>query len=276
MEENTQIALVQQHATRDVGENVERGIEHFKEAAKNGADIIAYAELAFLPFLPQHPSTGKHGDYAEPIPGELTDRFSKLSEEYGVVTVLNTFEEDGERTYDSSPVIDADGEILGVTRMVHIMEGPGFHEKGYYTPGDRTDFVYDTSVGKVGVAICYDRHYPEYMRNLTLEGAEIVVVPQAGEINEWSAGIFEAELQVASFRNGYFSALVNRVGKEEVDHFGGGSFVVDPDGQVLAKAGEEDDEIIYVELNQEKIEKSSAKQNFLKDRRPDFYRNFKD
>ncbi|MBS3792144.1 MAG: carbon-nitrogen hydrolase family protein [Candidatus Bipolaricaulota bacterium] len=276
MKESTKIALIQQHATQDVEENVERGIEHFKVAAKNGADLIAYAELAFLPFLPQHPSTGEHGGYAEPIPGELTERFSSLSEEYGIVTVLNTFERDGEKTYDSSPVIDANGEILGFTRMVHIMEGPGFHEKGYYTPGDRIEFVHDTAVGKVGVAICYDRHYPEYMRNLALEGAEIVVVPQAGEINEWGTGIFEAELQVASFQNGYFSALVNRVGKEEVDHFGGESYVVDPDGRVLTKAGEEGDQIIYAELNRDKIEESSAKQNFLKDRRPDFYRNFED
>lgn len=111
---------------------------------------------------------------------------------------------------------------------------------------------------------------------VNIVGAELVVVPQAGEINEWSTGIFEAELQVASFQNGYFSALVNRVGKEEVDHFGGGSYVVDPDGQILTKAGEEDDEIIYAEIKPEKIEESSAKQHFLKDRRPDFYRNFED
>jgi len=99
-------------------------------------------------------------------------------------------------------------------------------------------------------------------------------VPQAGEIDEWEEGIFEAELQVASFQNGYFSALANRVGKEEVDHFGGGSYIVDPDGQVIAKGGEEGDEIIYAKLDREKIEKSSAKRHFLKDRRPYFYHNF--
>ncbi len=227
-----------------------------------------------LPFFPQGRSRVAVDEYAETIPGDLTDKFSSLAREYEVVTVLNTFEVDGNKTFDSSPVIDADGEILGVTRMVHIMEGPGFHEKEYYPPGDSSDFVYETAVGNVGVAICYDRHYPEYMRNLALEGAELVVVPQAGEINEWSAGIFEAELQVASFQNGYFSALVNRVGKEEVDHFGGGSYVVDPDGQVMARAGEEDDEIIYAELDPDKIDESSAKRHFLRDRRPYFYSNF--
>ena len=274
MKKKTKIAIVQQHATKDVKENVRRGVESFREAAENGADLIAYAELAFLPFFPQYKSVDDPERYAETIPGELTDEFSSLAREYGVVTVLNTFEKDGDKTYDSSPVIDADGELLGVTRMVHIMQGPGFYEKNYYDPGEGGDFVYDTSVGKVGVAICYDRHYPEYMRNLALEGAEIVVVPQAGEINEWNEGIFEAELQVASFQNGYFSVLANRVGEEEVDHFGGGSYVVDPDGQMLAKAGQEEDEIIYAELNSEKIEESSARKHFLEDRRPYFYHNF--
>ncbi len=274
MKKNTKIALIQQHASDNVEENIQRGIDHFEEAAGHGADLIAFAELAFLPFLPQYPGSGDSVEHAEPIPGDLTDQFSSLAKEHGVVTVLNTYEKTEGKTFDSSPVIDADGEIAGITRMVHIMEGPGFHEKDYYDPGDRADFVHETAVGKVGVAICYDRHYPEYMRNLGLEGAEIVVVPQAGEINEWSAGIFEAELQVASFQNGYFSALCNRVGEEEVDHFGGGSYVVDPDGQVLAKAGEDEDEILYAELDPKKIEESSAKRHFLKDRRPYFYHNF--
>ena len=93
------------------------------------------------------------------------------------------------------------------------MEGPGFHERGYYTPGDRESFVHRTAAGRIGVAICYDRHFPEYMRGLRLAGAELVVVPQAGAVGEWTEGIFEAELQVAAFQNGYFAALANRVGR---------------------------------------------------------------
>ncbi|MBS3826006.1 carbon-nitrogen hydrolase family protein [Candidatus Bipolaricaulota bacterium] len=274
MESGTKIALIQQHATNEVTENLERGVENFKRAANNGADLIAFPELAFLPFLPQSSSCNDSDSYAESIPGELTDRFRSLAREYEAVVVLNMYERDGDKTYDSSPILDADGELLGVTRMVHIMEGPGFHEKEYYTPGRDSKSVFNTAVGKVGVAICYDRHYPEYMRYLGLEGAEIVVVPQAGATNEWSEGIFEAELQVASFQNGYFSALVNRVGKEEVNHFSGGSYVVDPDGQIVSKAGETEDEILYAKLDPGKIEQSSAKQHFLKDRRSGYYRNF--
>mgnify|MGYP006284450207 CR=1 FL=1 len=274
MQPELKIALIQQQATEDPQENLQRGIDHFIEAADNGADLVAFAELAFLPFLPQHPSRPDYRSFAEPIPGELTDKFRALAEEYETVVVLNTFERDGDSTYDSSPVIDASGELLGVTRMVHIMEGPGFHERQYYDPGDRRDFVYDTAVGKIGVAICYDRHFPEYMRNLGLQGAELVVVPQAGTIGEWSEGIFEAELQVASFQNGYFSALVNRVGKEEVNHFRGESYVVDPHGQVRKTAGGEEDEILYAELDSKKLEECSANLHFLADRRPDFDGNF--
>jgi N-carbamoylputrescine amidase len=268
------IALIQQHATQDREDNLRRGIEAFHQAARFGAELVAYAELGFLPFLPQTPATPEAVRWAEPIPGPTTEEFSRLSREYGVVTVLNLFERDGDKTFDASPVIDADGTLLGVTRMVHIMDGLGFYEKGYYTPGDTDEFVFQTRVGKVGVAICYDRHFPEYMRNLALLGAEIVVVPQAGAMGEWTEGIFEAELQVAAFQNGYYAALVNRVGREEQLHFSGESFVVDPDGRLLAQAPQKEDHILYVDLDLERAAQSTARRFFFRDRRPDIYGKF--
>lgn len=266
------IALVQQHATESLENNLNRGIENFRRAAESGAEIIAFAELAFLPFLPQFPAGPEASKRAEPIPGRTTQVFSELAKKYSVVTVLNLFETDGERTFDASPVIDADGSLLGVTRMAHIMEGPGFHERGYYTPGENEKFVYTTKRGRIGVAICYDRHFPEYMRKLALQGAEIVIVPQAGAVGEWPDGIFEAELQVAAFQNGYFAALVNRVGKEEVVHFSGESYVVDPLGRVLVQAPQGEDYILYAECDLTIISESPAKKYFLHDRRPEFYK----
>jgi N-carbamoylputrescine amidase len=265
------IALIQQHSTHDRDENVHRGVAAFREAAEAGADLVAFAELAFLPFLPQRPATPEAIERAEPVPGPTTETFGDLCKEYGVVAVLNVFEADGEKTFDSSPVIDADGRLLGVTRMAHIMDGQGFYEKGYYHPGDRASFVYKTRVGRVGVAICYDRHYPEYMRNLGLEGAELVVVPQAGAVGEWPEGIFEGELQIAAFQNGYFAALVNRVGKEEFLHFSGESYVVDPFGKVISQAPFGEDHILYAECDLSQIPECAAKKYFLQDRRPDFY-----
>jgi N-carbamoylputrescine amidase len=266
------IALVQQQATGDPAGNLARGEAAFLEAARSGANVVAFAELAFTRFYPQMPATAESAALAETIPGPTTDLFCAVARETGTVAVLNLFERDGNRTFDSSPVIDADGRILGVTRMVHIMEGPGFHERGYYAPGDRERLVFSTAAGRIGVAICYDRHFPEYMRGLRLAGAELVVVPQAGTVGEWTEGLFEAELQVAAFQNGYYAALVNRVGREEGLEFAGESFVADPDGLVIARAPAGRDHILYADCDFAKNTASHAARHFLEDRRPPVYR----
>ena len=271
------IALVQQQATRDPAENLRLGIDAFRRAAGRGTHLIAYPELAFLPFLPQVPADrrGELESFAQPVPGPITEEFSALAKKHGIVVVLNLFEKAGGRTYDSSPVIDADGKLLGATRMAHIMEGPGFHESGYYAPGDQPDSVYETAAGKVGVAICYDRHFPEYMRMLALQDAQIVVIPQAGTVGEWGEGIFEGEVQIAAFQNGYFAALVNRVGREEALHFAGESFVADPFGRVIARAPRGEDHILYAECDFGLISGCPAKTHFLPDRRPGLYKSFR-
>jgi len=168
-------------------------------------------------------------------------------------------------------VIDADGTMLGITRMVHITDYACFHEQGYYAPGDRGAPVYDTKIGRIGVAICYDRHYPEYMRVLAVRGAQIVFVPQAGAVGEWPEGLYEAEMRVAAFQNGYFTALCNRVGTEPKLEFSGESFVCDPAGRVVARAGQGTDEILTCDIDLAQIERSHARQLFLRDRRPDLY-----
>jgi len=269
------IALIQQSCSKNKGYNVQKGIYAFKKAAENGAQLISYAELGFSYFLPQNPASPKDIDMAETIPGPTTDIFTKLAEEYEVVTVLNLFERDRDKTYDSSPVIDSNGEILGIVRMAHIMDGMGFYEKGYYSPGNSHEFVYSTAVGKVGIAVCYDRHFPEYMRNLALNGAEIVLIPQAGAKGEWPAGMFEAEIRVAAFQNGYFAALTNRVGEEDKLNFAGESFVVNPDGDVIARAPKEEDSILYAQCDLGEVHRCTARKYFLLDRRPEYYQRFK-
>jgi beta-ureidopropionase len=267
------IGLVQQRVVKDPGVNLKRGQDALRRASAEGARLVAYPELGLLPFLPQNAATPEALGLAEPIPGPTTEAFARLAREYEIVVVLNLFERDGDNTYDSSPVIDADGRILGVTRMLHIMDGPGFLEKGYYAPGGPPS-VYETLAGRVGVAICYDRHYPEYMRSLALQGAELVVVPQAGTADEWGEGIFEAELQAAAFQNGYFAALVNRVGREEVNDFAGESYVADPWGRIIARAPRGEDAILFAECDLSRILQSPAKRHFLADRNPRAYRRF--
>lgn len=265
------IALVQQIATEDHEANRRRALDAVDRAASGGAGVVCFAELAFDPFYPQVPATPDALARAEPIPGPTTDRFAEKARARGVVIVLNLFERAGAQTFDASPVIDADGSILGVTRMVHITDYACFHERGYYAPGDRGAPVYATRHGRLGVAICYDRHYPEYMRALALAGAEVVVVPQAGAVGEWPEGLYEAEMRVAAFQNGYFTALCNRVGKEQTLDFAGESFVCDPEGRVVARAGRGSEEILTVDLDLAACGRSPAQRLFLRDRRPDLY-----
>jgi len=265
------LALIQQHASADLRANVRRGLENARAAAASGAQLVAFAELAFTPFYPQHPAADDFRALAEPVPGPVTNAFAALARELGVVVVLNVFERDGEATYDCSPVIDADGSVLGRTRMVHITEYPCFHEQQYYRPGDLGAPVFATRIGRLGVAICYDRHFPEYMRALALGGADLVVVPQAGVVGEWPPGLFEGELCTAAFQNGYFIALCNRVGAEDRLTFAGESFVCGPDGSVRARAPRGADTILLADVDLEEASRSHARRILMKDRRPDLY-----
>jgi N-carbamoylputrescine amidase len=265
------IALVQQHATIDKAANIQRGLAAVDAAAAQGANVVVFAELAFERFHPQQPAGVDPLRLAEPVPGPLTDAFADRARRHDLVIVLNLYERDGSRAYDCSPVIDAGGRLLGRTRMIHITEYACFHEQGYYTPGDTGAPVYDTKAGRIGVAICYDRHYPEYMRALAVAGADLVVVPQAGAVGEWPDGLYEAEMQVAAFQNGYYTALCNRVGEEECLTFSGESFVCAPDGRVIARAAGGEDAVLYADLDLSQTAGSHARRLFLRDRRPDLY-----
>lgn len=264
------IALVQHAATDAHDLNVERGLEAVRMAAASGAALVAFPELAFTRFFPCcRPGGPAPVEMGEPVPGPTTDRFCGLARELGVVIVLNLYEREGDRAYDSSPVIDADGRLLGTTRMLHVAQMPCFYEQDYYTPGDRGMPVYETKAGRIGVAICYDRHYPEVMRSLGLQGADLVVVPQAGMVGEWPDGLYEAELRVAAFQNGYFTALANRVGVEPSMTFAGESFVCAPTGQVIARGPAGVDAIVFAGVDYADLARSHARQLFYRDRRPD-------
>ena len=270
------IALVQQHATHDREDNLRRGLSALDQAAANGADLVCYAELAFEPFYPQRPAGKRPEELAQKVPGPVTDAFAARAADLGVVVVLNLFERAGDCCFDCSPVIDSDGSLRGRARMIHITDYPCFHEQGYYAPGDTGAPVFDTAAGRIGVAICYDRHYPEYMRALALAGAQLVVVPQAGAVGEWPNGLYEAELRVAAFQNGYFTALCNRVGAEECLDFAGESFVCSPDGRVLARAPQGSDYILHADLDLDEVASSHAQKLFLRDRRPELYADWLD
>ncbi|MBZ0114135.1 MAG: carbon-nitrogen hydrolase family protein, partial [Thermoanaerobaculia bacterium] len=195
------IALAQTAAGEDRDQNIRRGQETMRRAADYGAQLIVFPELAFDRFFPCQRCSTPPLHRAEPIPGPTTEAFAALAAELSMVTILNLYElGTDDQCFDCSPVIDADGTLLGRTRMVHVAHFPGFWEQDYYTPGDLGLPVYATAVGRVGVAICYDRHYPEAMRSLGRQGAELVVIPQAGTPGEWPEGLFEAEVRTSAFQ----------------------------------------------------------------------------
>ena len=206
------------------------------------------------------------------MPGPTTEAFAALARELGVVVVLNVFERDGDATYDCSPVIDADGTLLGRTRMVHITEYPCFHEQQYYRPSDarraglrharrprrRRDLL-RPSLSRV------------HARARARRRVDLVVVPQAGVVDEWPDGFFEGEMCTAAFQNGYFVALCNRVGAEAKLTFAGESFVCGPEGAVRARAPKGEDAILFADVDLADVEKSHGRRTLLKDRRPELY-----
>lgn len=265
------IALIQQKAETDKQVNLEKGLKAVDQAVEAGAQVIVFAELAFEPFYPQFPAGPDKEKLAETLEGPIIRSMREKAIKHQVVIIPNFYELSGNQTFDSSPVINADGTILGITRMIHVPDYEYFHEKTYYTPGDQGVKVYDTAFGKIGVAICYDRHYPEYMRALGVAGAELVVIPQAGAVGEWTDGLYEAELQIAAFQNGYFAALCNRVGVEQNLNFSGESFVCGPDGKLLKQAGQGSDEILLCDIDLDKTKLSHARKLFFPDRRSELY-----
>ncbi len=265
------VALVQRANGEDQAQNLAAGLTQLRRAAAGGAQLVVFPELAFEPFFPRAPrDAGAARPPGETIPGATTDALAAAARECGVVVVANLYERDGERRFDSSPVIDADGSLLGVQRMLHITEYEGFHEQQYYDPGDRGAAVFDTAAGRIGVAICYDRHYPEVLRRLALGGADLIVVPQAGASGEWPDGLYEAELRVAAFQNGVFTALCNRVGSEPPLEFAGESFVCDPRGVVLARAPGGAEHLLLADLDLAALADCPARRLFLRDRRDDW------
>ncbi|MCP4727959.1 MAG: carbon-nitrogen hydrolase family protein [bacterium] len=268
---NTRIALGQISASDDIDVNIQKGEAFVKEAVDKGVKIICFPELCFTKFFPQYPLDTHYYELAETIPGPTTERFQKLAQANEIVIIINLYEkaEDG-KYFDSSPVIGADGKLLGKVQMNHIAQEPLFYEKDYYHPGTTGNPVFETPFGNIAVAICYDRHFSEQMRALTLDGAEIIFIPQAGIKTNPIKG-YELEMQGTSFTNQIYIALVNRTGAEDQMEFAGGSFVTDPSGEFISHAGEESEEMLIVDCDLDLVSKLREDRPFLRDRRPELY-----
>jgi beta-ureidopropionase len=261
------IALVQMSMEGSVDANLDKALASMREAAREGAELVCFPETQFSPFFPQFPC-GDASRYAMGIDHPAMRATQQASRELGLIAIPNLYLEEGGKRYDASPVIEANGTILGVSKMVHIVQMPLFYEQDYYTPSDSGFQVYHTSRGRVGVVICFDRHYPESLRSCALKGAQLIVIPTANVKGE-PLEFFEWELRVAAVQSGVFIALCNRVGLEHDMDFCGQSLVIDPNGELVAKA-DDSEQVLYAELDLDLIAESREARPYLRLRRPEF------
>ena len=268
-------ALLQTEWTGDKESMIDKHEAAAREAAKQGAQIMCFQELFYGPYFCQEQDP-KYFSYTEPIPdGPTTKRFQALAKELNMVLVLPMYEivQPG-LYYNTAAVIDADGRYLGKYRKQHIPQVPGFWEKYYFTPGTHGYPIFDTAVGKVGVYICYDRHFPEGWRALGLNGAEIVFNPSATS-RGLSEYIWRVEQPAAAVANMYYVGAINRVGIEKdmgANDFYGQSYFVDPEGKFVGEVGDAfKHELIVRELGMDKIRMVRDRWPFYRDRRPDAY-----
>ncbi|MEM9220228.1 MAG: carbon-nitrogen hydrolase family protein [Cyanobacteria bacterium P01_F01_bin.150] len=262
------IALVQPKLVDDMAENLAKALCSMEESASNGASVICFPEIQLTPFFPQYPGIDAT-NYALDIDHKFIGQLREKCRDLKIVGFPNLYLQEGENRFDASPVIDADGSLLGISKMVHIVQAPCFYEQDYYTPSDSGFQVFDTSMGKIGVVICFDRHYPESIRACALKGAQLVIIPTANTKGE-PLEMFEWELRVPAMQNGVFIAMCNRVGLEGDMDFCGESIVVDPNGDVVAKA-DDTDQILYAEVDFSMIDAARKARPFLELRRPDAY-----
>lgn len=282
------IGILQQHNVDDLEINIQNLAENIADLAKRGAQLIILQELHNSLYFCQTEDV-RNFDLAETIPGPSTGFFGKLAKEYGVVIVTSLFEKRAQGLYhNTAVVIEKDGEIAGVYRKNHIPDDPAYYEKFYFTPGDLGFHPIQTSIGKLGVMVCWDQWYPEGARLMALSGADILIYPTAigyeySDSPEEKQRQREAWMTVQrghAIANGLPVVAVNRVGYESDPskqtngiQFWGSSFVAGPQGEIWAQASDDEEESLVVEIDMERSEQVRRWWPFLRDRRIDEYGN---
>jgi len=252
---------------------LEKHLPMIHEAGKNGVQILCLQEIFNGPYF--CPGQDRRWyDAAEPVPGPTVEKMAALAQKYHMVMVVPVYEREMAGVYyNTAAVIDADGKYLGKYRKNHIPQTSGFWEKYFFRPGNLGYPTFQTRYARIGVYICYDRHFPEGARALGLNGAEIVYNPSA-TVAGLSQYLWKLEQPAHAVANGYFVGAINRVGTEapwNIGKFYGTSYFVDPRGNFLATASEDKDELVVAELDLDVIEEVRRTWQFFRDRRPDSY-----
>ena len=273
------IGIIQQHNTADRNDNRLRLAGKIEQLARQGAVLIVLQELHNGLYFCQTEDVNVF-DQAEPIPGPSTEFFGRLAKEFGVVIVISLFERRAPGLYHNTAVVmEKDGTIAGKYRKMHIPDDPGYYEKFYFTPGDLGFQPIDTSVGRLGVLVCWDQWYPEAARLMALAGAQLLVYPTAigydpndtPDEQQRQRGAWQTVQRGHAVANGLPVVTVNRVGEEDGVPFWGTSFVAGPQGELLYEASSEEEETAVVDVDMQRSEQVRRWWPFLRDRRIENY-----
>ena len=272
MSNTVRAALVQATWTGDKESMIQKHFDYTRQAAAQGVQVICYQELFYSPYVGQVQDP-KYYRYVEPIPGPTTEAVQKLAQETNMVIIAPIYEEETTGIYyNTAIVVDADGSLVGKDRKTHLPNLPGFWEKFYFRPGNVGYPVFDTAVGKVGVYICYDRHFPEGARCLGLNGAELVFIPSATS-RGLSMHLWFIEQTSHAIANGYWVGTINRVGVEPDgdNDFYGSSYFANPRGEIVAQASDTAEELLITDIDMDMVRTVRETWQFYRDRRPDMY-----
>ncbi len=267
-------ALVQAEWTGDQESMIAKQMDYARRAAAEGAEVLCFQEIFSTPYF-CNVQDSDYYRFAEPIPdGPTMQKMTALAKETSMVLIVPMYEWEQEGVYyNTAAVIDNDGSFLGKYRKTHIPQVKGFWEKFYFRPGNTGYRVFDTAVGRIGVYICYDRHFPEGWRELGLAGAKIVFNPSATTRGH-SKHLWQLEQPAAAVANEYFVGAINRVGSEDLEDtdYYGSSYFVSPRGEIVGEtASDTEDEVVVRDLDLGLLEEVRDYWQFYRDRRPETY-----
>jgi predicted amidohydrolase len=262
------LALCQISMSDDVQTNMDKTFELLKEAAYNQAELVLFPEIQLYPFFPQYEGKDVRC-YGMEIDDAFIKEIQKICANYHVMAAPNIYLIEEGNYYDATLLIDDNGEILSIQKMVHIAQASYFYEQDYYTPSNDGFHVVDTPYGKIGIVICFDRHYQESIRTEAIMGADLILVPTANTLDE-PMEMFEWEIRVQAFQNSVAIAMCNRVGIEDQMIFSGESLVVSADGNVVKKA-DVSEGILYADVDLAESRRIRESRPYIDLRRKEWY-----
>jgi predicted amidohydrolase len=263
------LAMAQMKNEGSLEKNLAKSIAAIQKSAEQGADLILFPEVHLTEFFPQYPGQNV-GSYGIELDSDIVAAFKDACAQNHIAAVPNIYLKKNGKFYDASIFIDKTGKVLGIQKMVHIAQAEQFYEQDYYEPSNTGFQVFDTKMGKIGIVVCFDRHYPESIRTESLMGADLILIPTVNTKSE-PLEMFEWEIRVQAFQNSVAIAMCNRVGIEGDMVFAGESLLTDANGNILVKA-DDSERLIFAEIDLQTVEKVRSEKPYTTLRRKEWYK----